>query len=261
MEEEITRNLAATRRCQALALSNEKALSSPHPVVSIAQAGLPTALQLVAPQQVKRRGLYTPEGLAALLHALCHIEFNAINLALDAAYRFVNMPAPFYTEWLQIAVEEAYHFELLQQQLEGLGYTYGSFPAHHGLWEMARKTEHDVMVRMALVPRVLEARGLDVTPHLQHKLRQSKQAKIRAILDIILQDEIKHVEIGNRWYAYCCLQRGLEPLETFQQLYHHYQPPKFSGALNRSARRQAGFIEAELDLIESFNVHISNTQG
>jgi uncharacterized ferritin-like protein (DUF455 family) len=253
MATNIIGKVAATRQCQALWLKDKTALSYPHPVASIAQAGLPASLQLVAPQKVKRRGLHTPQGIAALLHALCHIEFNAINLALDAVYRFIDMPPQFYMDWLQVAVEEAYHFELLHQQLNILGYTYGSFPAHHGLWEMARKTEHDVMIRMALVPRILEARGLDVTPQMQYKLRQVGQDPICAILDIILQDEIGHVEIGNRWYHYCCRQRGLNPLDTFRQLYQAYQPPKFSGALNKEARRQAGFIEAELDLIQSFS--------
>ena len=253
METDIARKIAATRQCQALWLENNTLLTSPHPVVSIKQAGLPTALKLVAPQAVKqRKRLNTPEGLAILLHAICHIEFNAINLALDAAYRFTGMPSQFYTDWLQIAVEEAYHFELLYQQLNALGYTYGSFPAHQGLWEVAKKTEHDVMVRMALVPRIFEARGLDITPHIQTKLRQAKQDFLCPIFDIILQDEINHVEIGNRWYRYCCTVSQLDPLTTFHVLYQAYQLPKFSTPLNKTARRQAGFIEAELDLIESF---------
>ncbi|XLM22000.1 ferritin-like domain-containing protein, partial [Chromobacterium piscinae] len=136
----------------------------------------------------------------ALLHAIAHIEFNAVNLALDAAWRFRDMPDGFVDDWLRVAAEEAGHFRLLQGRLAELGFSYGDFPAHDGLWTMCRKTDHDAMIRMALVPRVLEARGLDVTPGIQRRLAGIGDHASVAVLDIILRDEIGHVQIGNRWF-------------------------------------------------------------
>ncbi|MDP2143872.1 MAG: ferritin-like domain-containing protein [Gallionella sp.] len=211
--------------------------------------GHPKKPELVSPLQVKRRAMNTPEGRAALIHALVHIEFNAINLALDAIWRFPGMPRQYYADWLQVADEEALHFTLLADHLNELGYAYGDFPAHNGLWDMAVKTEHDLLERMALLPRTMEARGLDVTPGLRAKLVQAGDIAVGAILDIILRDEIGHVAIGNRWYDYLCDQRGLEPVATYARLTaeHHASPQR--GPFNLEARRAAGFSERELEAL------------
>lgn len=216
------------------------------PVEIIAQPGRPLRPELVPPLQVPRRKMTTPAGRAALIHALAHIEFNAINLALDAAYRFRGMPAEFYGDWLKVAAEEALHFQLLRGHLRSLGHDYGDVPAHNGLWEMALKTAHDPLVRMALVPRVLEARGLDATPAIVEKLRAAGDHAAVDILAIIERDEIGHVAIGSRWYFRLCRERGLEPVETFRQLLKDYDAPPLKPPFNLDARRRSGFAEAEL---------------
>lgn len=219
---------------------------------SIVEPGRPARPILVSPREVEQRKLGTIEGRAILLHAIAHIEFNAINLALDAAYRFRGMPDAYYADWLRVAAEEAYHFQLLADRMAELGFAYGDFRGHNGLWEMALKTAEDVLVRMALVPRLMEARGLDVTPLIQARLRHVGDETSAALLDIILRDEIGHVAIGNRWYRWCCEQRQLDPLATFWSLLHEFDPPRFRDAPNRPARAEAGFQEAELDLLMRF---------
>ncbi len=208
--------------------------------------GIPAKPELVAPRLVKRRSMITPEGRAILIHALVHIEFNAINLALDAIWRFADMPRDYYTDWLQVADEEALHFSLLAGHLQTLGYVYGDFPGHSSLWEMADKTAGDVLARMALVPRTMEARGLDAVPGLRDKLAQAGDGAAAAILDIILRDEIGHVAIGNRWYGYLCKLRGLEPLATYAHLAMEHAAPVLRGPFNLPARRAAGFSALEL---------------
>lgn len=208
--------------------------------------GRPELPPLVAPREVRHRAMTTVEGRAALVHALAHIEFNAINLALDALWRFGGMPADYYADWLQVAAEEALHFSLLSAHLQTLGFAYGDFPAHNSLWEMAQKTEGDILARMALVPRTLEARGLDATPAVRAKLAQAGDFAAAEILDIILRDEIGHVAIGNRWYGWLCSQRGLDPLATYAPLAAAHKAPPLRGPFNLAARRQAGFTEAEL---------------
>ncbi|MFT7402061.1 MAG: uncharacterized ferritin-like protein (DUF455 family) [Hydrogenophaga sp.] len=202
--------------------------------------------------QVRHRSPFTPEGLAALLHAVAHIEFNAINLALDAAWRFAGMPDDFYRDWLRVADEEATHFGLLREHLQSLGHNYGDFPAHDGLWEMCIKTQDDITARMALVPRTLEARGLDATPLIQARLRKvNTPAALRAIeiLDVILRDEIGHVAVGNRWYSWLCAQQGMEPLAHYRALARRHNAPRLKPPFNDAARRAAGFTQAELDAL------------
>ena len=214
--------------------------------------GCPARPELRTFLDLPRRSPFTPEGLAALLHAVTHIEFNAINLALDAVWRFAGMPPAYYRDWLKVAAEEAHHFSLLRTQLQAMGWDYGDFAAHTGLWDMTRKTEGDVLARMALVPRTLEARGLDATPPMQAKLRKVGTAHaLRAvdILDIILQDEIGHVAIGNHWYRHLCDARGLEPVATYALLAKEYEAPRLKGPLNLQARAQAGFSAAELAML------------
>ncbi|MFC5548732.1 ferritin-like domain-containing protein [Massilia aerilata] len=208
--------------------------------------GRPGKPELVPPRLVGRRSMATPEGRAMLVHALAHIEFNAINLALDAVWRFPGMPPAYYADWLRVAKEEAYHFSLLDAHLGTLGHAYGDFAGHDSLWEMVEKTRGDILARMALVPRTLEARGLDAIPPLRAKLAQAGDLAAAEILDIILRDEVGHVEIGNRWYLGLCRERGLEPIATYEALALHYKAPVLKGPFNLEARRRAGFSEAEL---------------
>ena len=213
----------------------------------IDQPGRPEKPELIPPQQVPRRRADTQLGRAALVHALTHIEFNAINLALDAAHRYPGMPPAYYADWLSVADEEAQHFELLNTHLATLGYAYGDFPAHNGLWDMALKTAHDPLVRMALVPRVLEARGLDATPLIVDKLKAAKDTRMVEILAIIEREEIGHVAIGSRWFSWLCEARGLDAEVTFRQLLVDYDAPPLKPPFNLAARRKAGFSEPELD--------------
>lgn len=208
--------------------------------------GCPSKPELVSPLSVKKRNMRTLEGRAALIHALAHIEFNAINLALDAIWRFSDMPENYYADWLKVAAEEAYHFTLLNEHLMTIGYQYGDFNGHNSLWEMVDRTKDDVLARMALVPRTMEARGLDASPSLRNKLAQAGDLEAAAILDIILRDEIGHVAIGNHWFNWLCKQRGLEPITAYEQLATQYSAPKLRAPFNLDARRQAGFTEAEL---------------
>ncbi len=212
-------------------------------------AGRPERPPLVPPDQVARRTLRDRTGHAALIHALAHIEFNAINLALDAVCRYPGLPDGFYRDWLQVAAEEAHHFSLLRAHLRSLGHDYGDFPAHDGLMQMARATAHDPLARMALVPRLLEARGLDATPEIQQKLRGYGDAAGVAILDIILRDEVAHVAAGDRWFRHLCRQRGLEPESAYRDLLDRYRAPRPRRPVNTAARLQAGFTGAELEAL------------
>jgi uncharacterized ferritin-like protein (DUF455 family) len=222
------------------------------PETGVAIPGRPALPRLIPATQVPSRTPFTPEGLAALLHAVCHIEFNAINLALDAVWRFSGMPNAFYEDWLRVAFEESQHFDLLHTHLQSLGYAYGDFDAHDGLWQMCEKTANDVLARMALVPRTLEARGLDATPLIQAKLRKAASpGAMRAveILDIILRDEVGHVAIGNHWYRFLCTQRGLDPVSLYGALVQRYDAPKLRPPFNTAARKKAGFTDVELSYL------------
>lgn len=235
----------------ALTNGQAQALDDSFPA-DIASAGRPNRPQLVPHSEVDKRKLSTPEGYAAMLHAICHIEFNAINLALDAAWRFRSLPEQFTADWLKVAHEEAVHFNLMRARLIEYGYDYGSFPAHGNLWDMAEKTAFDPLLRMALVPRVLEARGLDVTPGIRAKVSQRGDEQTCAALDIIYRDEVGHVQIGNFWYAHLCHQRGLEPVSLFRNLLRRYDLFVFRGYVNVEARERAGFSKFELDMLENF---------
>ena len=209
--------------------------------------GRPDKPDLLNPSELKQRKLGSELGRATLVHAILHIEFNAINLALDAVYRFRDMPEEYYSDWLKVAAEEAYHFSLLEKRLADLGYSYGDFSAHNGLWEMVLKTDHDVLIRMALVPRVLEARGLDVTPGMIERLLQTGDNQTVNILRIILSDEIGHVAIGSRWFKFCCENKGLNPEETFRELLIEYMGKGLNGPFHEEARLQAGFSQEEIN--------------
>ncbi|MCF6218739.1 MAG: ferritin-like domain-containing protein [Gammaproteobacteria bacterium] len=240
----LTQQLAAAWRSGELSLREEQP-----PQIAVT-AGHPQNPQLVAPRDLPKRSFYTPVGRAALFHSIAHIEFNAINLALDAVYRFRGMPEAFYGDWLKVAEEEAYHFGLIRAHLQQLGYEYGDFAAHNGLWESAQQTAYDVMVRMALVPRVLEARGLDVAPAIMERLARTGDDEAVDILKIIQRDEIGHVEIGSHWFHYCCSERGLDSEATFFDLINQYMKGVLKGPFNIEARIKAGFSASELNKLQ-----------
>lgn len=238
--------LAAQWCSGEMQLNSRSALTPQRPI-----PGRPQRPELVPPLSVKHRSMRTVEGRAALLHALAHIEFNAINLALDAIWRFADMPKEYYADWLQVAAEEALHFSLLCEHLQTQGFRYGDFTAHNSLWDMAEKTSDDVLARIALVPRTLEARGLDASPPVRAKLAQAGDMAAAHILDIILRDEIGHVAIGNRWYGWLCRVRALDPISTYAVLAKEYNAPPLRGPFNLEARKAAGFSDAELAALTS----------
>jgi uncharacterized ferritin-like protein (DUF455 family) len=211
--------------------------------------GRPARPVLVPPIRLAPRSIATSEGHAALIHALAHIELNAIDLAADACWRFVGMPDAYYRDWAQVMREEALHFELLAAHLATLGHAYGDFPAHDALWQMAERTKHDVLARMALVPRTLEARGLDASPAVKRKLQSAGDPAGAAIIDLILRDEIGHVGIGNRWFAYLCERDGLDTTTAFAELAARHGAPTLKGPFNREARIAAGFRPEEIDAL------------
>jgi uncharacterized ferritin-like protein (DUF455 family) len=215
----------------------------------LALPGLPERPVLVGHTEIRHGSVHTIRGRASLLHAVAHIELNAIHLALDAIWRFPDMPEAFYWDWLRVAQEEAHHFMLLQAHLRTLGFGYGDFPAHQGLWTMVEKTRHDRVARMALVPRTLEARGLDASPPMRAKLAAAGDTRACEILDTILADEIGHVAVGNRWYRWLCEREGLDPLEHYRDLLGAYDAPRPRPPFNFDARRQAGFTEQEMALL------------
>ena len=219
------------------------------PADPAALPGHPERPVLLRHTEMARRSPATHAGRAVLLHAIAHIEFNAINLALDAIWRFDAMPRAYYLDWLRVASEEASHFAMLRTHLQGMGHDYGEWPAHQGLWTMCEKTQHDIVARMALVPRTLEARGLDATPLIQAKLRQVGTPDALAavsILDTILREEVGHVAIGNHWYRWLCARDGLEPEAHYATLVKRYEAPRPRPPFNEAARRLAGFSETEL---------------
>lgn len=231
-------------------LEDQQLILAGQPVLAISDPGRPQYPELVLPAAVPRRRLGSPAGRAHLVHAIAHIEFNAINLALDAAYRFRDFPQEYYLDWLSVAWDEVRHFRMLEQRLQDMGYKYGDFPAHNGLWEMAVKTAHDPMVRMALVPRVLEARGLDVTPGMIKRLEAAGDPQTVAALRVILAEEVRHVAIGTHWFHWCCEQRGLDSESEFRRLLADYYG-KLKGPFNIPARLEAGFTQSELDYLQS----------
>lgn len=223
------------------------------------QPGRPARPECLAPKNMPRRRLGSLAGRQAMLHAVAHIEFNAINLALDALCRFEDMPVEFARDWLQVAYEEAYHFSLIEARLHAVGAAYGDFPAHGGLWEVAELSAGDVLQRMILVPCLLEARGLDVTPNIQERLRAAGDTATARALDVIRRDEIDHVRKGLKWFSYLCQQRTLNEVETFRTTVADFLPKAVQAPFDEDARREAGFSPQLLaclyDLAASRNEH------
>lgn len=249
---DVDEKVALTQRHADAFLRGELAVPDDAPAPEpIRMPGRPVRPVLVHPRELPRRGLGSPQGRAAFIHAIAHIELNAIDLAWDAVYRFRGLPAAFYADWVQVAHDESRHFVLLRNRLHELGYAYGDFDAHNGLWEMTEKTAHDGLARMALVPRVLEARGLDVTPGMIVKLRELGDDATVAILDLILREEVAHVAAGSRWYRWYCAQRGIEPRARFRELLKEYAGGYLHGPFNIEARLLAGFDEDELAALEA----------
>ena len=215
--------------------------------------GRPTKPELVAPKFVPKRKMDTVEGRAILWHSLAHIEFNAMNLALDAIWRFPDMPKAYYEDWLRVAKEESYHFSLINARLQSFGFSYGDFPAHNSLWEMVERTTDSVIARMALVPRTMEARGLDAVPEIRDRFKQIKDDRAVEILEIILHDEIGHVLVGNRWFNFLCANENISPIATYRELAEKYRAPTLRGPFNFEARERAGFTSEELELLESLS--------
>jgi uncharacterized ferritin-like protein (DUF455 family) len=220
------------------------------PAEPIRAPGRPPRPHLVAARELPKRGLGSVDGRAAFIHAIAHIEFNAIDLAWDAVYRFRGMPHAFYADWVGVAADEARHFGLLAARLAELGHAYGDFDAHNGLWEMAEKTADSCLARMALVPRVLEARGLDVTPAMILRLRQVGDDATAVILELILREEIAHVAAGSRWFLWCCQREGRDPQATFAALLDSVRAA-LRLPFNTEARRAAGFDDIEMAQLQA----------
>jgi uncharacterized ferritin-like protein (DUF455 family) len=247
LERDADRKAQGTRELDDLGLTLDAAEAFDEPP---GIPGRPTRPVLVDHTRLRPRSARTREGRGALLHAIAHIELNAIDLALDACWRWSGLPERWYRDWLGVAREEALHFTLLRDHLATLGYAYGDFPAHGALWEMAERTRGDVLARIALVPRTLEARGLDASPAVKAKLLDAGDVAGAAILDVILRDEIGHVAAGNRWYRWLCAERRLDPLATHAALAARHGAPRMRGPLNLEARRAAGFSDEELRHLE-----------
>lgn len=257
LETSIEEKVSAVQQLVADWHSGNIELDHERSVRPVSQPGLPVNLELVHPSQVPRRRLGNVKGRIALLHAVAHIEFSAINLALDAVYRFRGMPSLYYEEWLRVAAEECYHFSLIRRQLLKMGADYGQLPAHNGLWDVAVYSANDSLLRMALVPRVLEARGLDVTPGMIDRVEEVNDYEFSDILKIILRDEIRHVRTGSYWFKIICDQRGLDSADTFDKilrLYMKEQNAHISGPFHIAARKQAGFTQTELNNLTHENI-------
>lgn len=247
-EDKLARTFAAA---SAFSQGNLAVPDNAPPPRPIAAPGRPDRPRLIAPRKLAQRGFGSIEGRAAFVHAIAHIEFNAINLAWDAVYRFRGLPTQFYADWVSVAADEARHFRMLAARLADLGAAYGDFDAHDGLWEMATRTADSCLARMALVPRVLEARGLDVTPGMIVRLRSVGDDATADILEIILREEIAHVAAGSRWFRWCCEREGLEPDAEFARLIALHARGSLRGPFNREARLAAGFDTAELRMLDT----------
>jgi uncharacterized ferritin-like protein (DUF455 family) len=239
-----------THQAQYLAQAGQLSFSSHDQPKPIIDTQFPSKPLLLMPRDMPRRRLDTPDGKVAFFHALAHIEFMAIYLAWDILYRFPGLPEAFYRDWLRIADEEAQHFELLRKHLQILNTDYGDLPAHKGLWLHAVETADDVLARLAVVPRCMEARGLDVTPAMIDKLTTMGDAAGVAILTRIYQDEIGHVERGSYWFQYFSNQLGLDSEQTFKEKIMACYQGKPKGPFNREVRIIAGFSHNEIDWLE-----------
>jgi uncharacterized ferritin-like protein (DUF455 family) len=259
-ESDPSSKVALTQQTAIAFFNNELSMDRKSSIEPIQAPGRPLKPILIDAKQLPHRGLGSEEGRACFLHAIAHIEFNAINLAWDAVYRFRDMPDAYYADFVKVAADEARHFSMLNQRMQALGVQYGDFDAHNGLWEMAEKTAYSCLARMALVPRVLEARGLDVTPGMIMRLRTVSDDVSADILETILREEIPHVAAGSRWFLWCCEREQCVPIETFRGLIRDVAKGSIRGPYNHSARTEAGFDELEMQMLEDFNAQIAQEQ-
>lgn len=249
---DIDEKLALTHQAWQLLQSQRLSLDSDRPVLPIVNVKFPDRPQLLAPRHMPQRKLTTPDGLIAFFHAIAHVEFVAIYLAWDILYRFRGLPDQFYQDWLRVADEEAQHFALIRAHLQSMQIDYGDLPAHSGLWEHATDTADNVLARLAMVPRCMEARGLDVTPAIIEKFKKLGDATSVALLTRILTDEVGHVELGSYWFKFVCRQHGYESEAKYRELIReYYKGGKPKGPFNREMRIIAGFSNAELDWLEN----------
>lgn len=250
----ISETLSVTRRAFALAEStNFMADEAERSIRPISEVGFPDKPLCVSPRDLPRRRLGSEAGKRSFIHAIAHIEFNAIKLALDIAYRYRNLPEQFYIDWLYVANDECKHFEMLCEHLNNYDCAYGDLPSHDGLWSMAVKTEHDLVARLSLVPRYLEARGLDVTPGMLDKLYAQKDTASAAVLEVILEDEVTHVAHGTKWLEYVCVEQGLDREGVFFENVERYLKGQILGPFNRPLRIRAGFTNDEMDKLEGLD--------
>ena len=234
----LTKQMADRWEARQLSLISSRASH----LVPPQRPGRPVKPDLVPPHLVPRRSIRSEKGMIALLHAIAHIELNAIDLALDIIARFarLSMPRSFYDGWVMVAREEARHFGLLNDRLADFGAAYGDLPAHDGLWEAAQRTGHDLMARLAVVPLVLEARGLDITPSLIRQVGETGDTHTAEIFHIIYEDEKGHVAVGAKWFRFLCHKRGIEPAAEFQALVRRHFRGPLKPPFNDLARAKSG---------------------
>jgi uncharacterized ferritin-like protein (DUF455 family) len=204
--------------------------------------GRPDKPELISPRNMPKRAVGGDKGRFAMLHALAHIELNAVDMTWDLVGRFIHedVPRDFFDNWVQVGLEEAKHFEMLANRLVEMGGQYGDLPAHDGLWQAAQATGHDLLARIAVVPLVLEARGLDVTPSILASLEAAGDPASAHILGIIYRDEKRHVAFGAKWFRYLCAQAGHAPEPTFHRLVRENFRGPIKPPFNESARSEAG---------------------
>jgi len=238
---------------QCLAYCNENEVRSEEGFVpkAFTQPSYASKCHIVDPRALPaRKDFESKEGLATLIHAITHIEYSAIDLALDAVYRFPQMPQAYKQDWLVVAQDEIRHYKMLNEMLEALGYAYGDFPVHCGLFDAATHTSHSALERMAVVPRYYEASGLDVNPQIVKKLENKRKnplvKKLMDALEVIYQEEIEHVQKGDRWFKWLCEKEGLESSVYFEILQRYEILHKHRPHLNVKARKEAGFTCKEI---------------
>jgi uncharacterized ferritin-like protein (DUF455 family) len=247
---DITQKIETTHHAKQLFEKNQLSFESSAPVLPITETKFPTKPELLRPRDMPRRRLNSPIGIRAFFHALAHIEFIAIYLAWDILYRFRGMPDQFYQDWLHIADEEAQHFTLIKNHLADMGVDYGDLPAHQGLWEHSEDTADNLLARLAIIPRCMEARGLDITPKMIEKFKAQDDDKAVTLLTRILNDEVGHVKIGSYWFKKLCDQQGFNHEEKYKELITQFYQGKPKGPFNRKLRIIAGFSSAEIDWLE-----------
>ena len=246
----LNQKLLLTRQAKLLADQNNLLIQLGAEIKPIDRVVFSDSPVLVAPRDLPRRRLGTLKGRIALLHAVAHIEFYAIYLAWDIIYRFRDQPQQFYLDWLHVASDEAVHFMLICERLRELGSDYGQLSAHKGLWDVAVDTSHDLLARLALVPRYMEARGLDATPGMIERMREHGDQASAEILQRIVDDEVAHVRYGSKWFVNICKQCSLNPEQAYFDCLQQYLKGTIRGPFNHELRKQAGFSDLEINQLE-----------